>query len=241
MRVFAPLVLLLGCVLQAKCQLSAPTIKDYEGEYVYVDDGYADDDYQDLSKFLDEEMEKTGTSSRSTTISIIYSVIVLSGFLLNILGLVISQRCTAIQYSQKLFMQNLCISCLLLLISLVFSAHYRAYNDWILGGIMCKVLNCLKSLSMFCQCFFTVAVTADYVVMRKRPRIGSIRRTVMEILTVAVGWILALGFSIPMLIFAKTDRLGSERQMCTLFPGYDTRFQPLDSQFDDENTGEWFS
>uniref|UniRef100_H2XNS0 G-protein coupled receptors family 1 profile domain-containing protein n=2 Tax=Ciona intestinalis TaxID=7719 RepID=H2XNS0_CIOIN len=215
------MLLVLFFVYNVNAQLGEPSLTEDDGEYAYFEYDYKED-YNQLSDAIDKELMKMDVSPRTIVISIIYCVIVVAGLVLNVVGLVMTQRCTVIQYSQKLFMQNLCISSLLLVTSLAFSAQYRALRDWRLGSITCKLVNCLKTLSMFCQCYFAVAVAADYVVMRKRPGIGNIRRTVIEILTVGFGWMLAAGFSVPMLVFAETDAIGADRHMCTLFPWYKT-------------------
>ncbi|XP_078483106.1 kappa-type opioid receptor [Ciona intestinalis] len=215
------MLLVLLFVYNVNAQLGEPSLTEDDGEYAYFEYEYKED-YDQLSDAIDKELMKMDVSPRTIVISIIYCVIVVAGLVLNVVGLVMTQRCTVIQYSQKLFMQNLCISSLLLVTSLAFSAQYRALRDWRLGSITCKLVNCLKTLSMFCQCYFAVAVAADYVVMRKRPGIGNIRRTVIEILTVGIGWMLAAGFSVPMLVFAETDAIGADQHMCTLFPWYKT-------------------
>nr|CAB3264569.1 kappa-type opioid receptor [Phallusia mammillata] len=162
---------------------------------------------EELEKSLDQKIGEM-TSSRRYVISLVYFVIAVAGAVMNVVALVVSQRCSSLQYSQRLFMQNLCISCLLLILSKGFSAQYRLLETWMLGSIMCKLVNCVKALAIFAQAYFTVTLCADYVILRKRPRITDITRTILEIAAVVFGWVFSLAFAAPMLVFSEVENLG---------------------------------
>lgn len=108
------------------------------GDDQYGEVPYDNDSLQDLEKSLDEEIGPM-SSSRRYVISLVYFVIAVAGAVMNVAAIVISQRCSSLQYSQRLFMQNSCISSLLLILSMGFSAQYRLMETWMLGSVMCKV------------------------------------------------------------------------------------------------------
>lgn len=82
---------------------------------------------------------------------------------------------------------------------------------------MCfQVANSAKSLTIFTQAYFVVAVCADYVDLKKRPRKDGLARTIIEIATVTCGWLAALGYALPLLIFTDSDA-AVEHGQCRLF------------------------
>ncbi|CAK8685053.1 unnamed protein product [Clavelina lepadiformis] len=187
-----------------------------------------DGDYENFAKILDEEMKKQDvaqTSSRQVVMSAIYVAIAFFGFLLHIYALISTQKCRAVQYSQRLFMQNICIASLLLIVTLGFSSYHRAADQWPFGSVMCKIVSCLKSLSILAQSFFVTTLCTDYVVLKRKPRFAETKRTILEISVLIFGWVFSVSFASPILAFANTISFGDDENQteenCQLVIGDD--------------------
>jgi len=97
------------------------------------------DDTGEFEDFLDRENQKLAGTPRGFVIAAVYAVVIVAAVFMNLIAIVVSQRCSVLRYSQRLLMQNLCTSCLLLVLTMVFSALERLLDNWNPGPVLCKV------------------------------------------------------------------------------------------------------
>ena len=85
---------------------------------------------------------------------------------------------------------------------LPFNIAHMAMEDWIFGHFMCKFVSSVMFLNMFSSIFLLVIISVDRCVSVVFPVWGQNQRTVQKASVVVVlAWLLAIGLSIPSMIF----------------------------------------
>ncbi|CAN9513223.1 unnamed protein product [Ophioblennius macclurei] len=89
---------------------------------------------------------------------------------------------------------------------LPFTITYMAMKEWIFGYYMCKFASAIMFLNMFSSIFLLVIISIDRCVSVMFPVWAQNHRTVQKASVVVVlAWLLAMGLSIPSLLFREVD------------------------------------
>lgn len=97
---------------------------------------------------------------------------------------------------------SLAISDFVFCASLPLSIAYMALEEWIFGLFMCKFSSFIMFLNMFSSIFLLVIISVDRLVSVVLPVWAQNHRTARKAsVTVLLAWLLAMGLSVPSVIF----------------------------------------
>ncbi|XP_028312890.1 chemokine-like receptor 1 [Gouania willdenowi] len=99
---------------------------------------------------------------------------------------------------------SLAISDFVFCVFLPFSIVQTAMEEWIFGYFMCKFASTIMFLNMFSSIFLLVVISVDRCVSVMFPVWAQNQRTVKKAsVIVVVAWLLAIGLSVPSVIFRE--------------------------------------
>lgn len=141
------------------------------------------------------------TETFCVTLLVISAVIFLLGFCGNALVIWISGFKMKKTVNTTWYL-SLAISDFIFCVFLPFSITNMAMENWIFGYYMCKFVSAIMFLNMFSSIFLLVIISIDRCVSVMFPVWAQNYRTVQKAsVVVGVAWLLAMGLSIPSLIF----------------------------------------
>ncbi|XP_007088478.2 C-C chemokine receptor type 2 [Panthera tigris] len=133
----------------------------------------------------------------------LYSLVFISGFVGNLLVVLILINCKKLRGMTDVYLLNLAISDLLFLFTLPFWAHYAA-NGWVFGDVMCKTVTGLYHVGYFGGNFFIILLTVDrYLAIVHAVFALKARTVTFGAVTSAVTWAAAVVASLPGCVFNK--------------------------------------
>nr|XP_004662204.1 C-C chemokine receptor type 2 isoform X2 [Jaculus jaculus] len=148
----------------------------------------------------------------------LYSLVFISGFVGNMLVILILISCKKLKSMTDIYLFNLAISDLLFLLTLPFWAHYAA-NEWVFGNIMCMLLTGLYHIGYFGGIFFIILLTIDrYLAIVHAVFALKARTVTFGVITSGVTWVVAMFASLPGVIFTKSQEENSSRICSPYFP-----------------------
>lgn len=101
---------------------------------------------------------------------------------------------------------------------LPFTIAHTVMEEWVFGRFMCKFIPSVMFLNMFSSIFLLVIISVDRFVSVAFPVWAQNHRTVkMASVCVALAWLLAVGLSLPSVIFRE---VGSHMGKTTCFNNY---------------------
>ena len=168
---------------------------------------------------------------QNTLIPALYGVICLVGIVGNALAVyVLAQDGRARQTVANTFMLNLCVSDLLLLLSLPLWAVYYALGfHWPFGRLACKLCGAVLHLNLYASIFFIVCMSVDrYLAIVHPLRSQSCRDPRRAKVTCGVVWGLAWLCTTPTLVLRDTshyETLGVE--VCAMVYPHENWYQGL--------------
>lgn len=107
---------------------------------------------------------------------------------------------------------------------LPFNITQMVMEDWIFGHFMCKFVSFVMFLNMFSSIFLLVIISVDRCVLVISPVWAQNHRTIQKASVVVVlAWLLAIGLSIPSMIFRNvSSHMG--RTICyNKYPSHDSQ------------------
>ncbi|XP_066101714.1 C-C chemokine receptor type 5 [Saccopteryx bilineata] len=149
----------------------------------------------------------------------LYSLVFLSGFVGNLLVVLILITCKKLKSMTDIYLLNLAISDLLFLLTVPFWAYYAA-DHWVFGNEGCRLLTGLYFIGFFSGIFFIILLTIDrYLAIVHAVFALKARTVTFGVVTSGATWVVAVFASLPGIIFTKSQREGS-RYTCS--PHYPT-------------------
>ncbi|XP_014646834.1 PREDICTED: C-C chemokine receptor type 2 isoform X1 [Ceratotherium simum simum] len=144
----------------------------------------------------------------------LYSLVFISGFVGNMLVVLILINCKKLKSMTDIYLLNLAISDLLFLLTFPLWTHY-VINGWVLGDGMCKLFTGLYHVGYFGGIFFIILLTIDrYLAIVHAVFALKARTVTFGVMTSGVTWVVAVFASLPGIIFTKSqkeDFLGSDK------------------------------
>nr|XP_044992868.1 C-C chemokine receptor type 5 [Jaculus jaculus] len=154
----------------------------------------------------------------------LYSLVFISGFVGNVLVILILISCKKLKSMTDIYLFNLAISDLLFLLTLPFWAHYAA-NEWVFGNIMCKLLTGLYHIGYFGGIFFIILLTIDrYLAVVHAVFALKARTVTFGVMTSGVTWVVAIFASLPGIIFTRSQKEGFHYTCSPHFPNRQYHF-----------------
>ncbi|XP_016058227.1 PREDICTED: C-C chemokine receptor type 5-like isoform X2 [Miniopterus natalensis] len=161
-------------------------------------------DYIDYS--MSEPCQKTNVRQiASRLLPPLYSLVFISGFVGNLLVVLILIKCKKLKSMTDIYLLNLAVSDLLFLLTLPFWAHYSV-GQWVFGSVMCRLLTGLYFIGFFSGIFFIILLTIDrYLAIVHAVFALKARTVTFGAVTSGVTWVVAVFASLPGIIFTKAQ------------------------------------
>lgn len=148
----------------------------------------------------------------------LYSLVFVSGFVGNVLVVLILINCKKLKSMTDIYLLNLAASDLLFLFTIPFWAHYAA-EQWDFGNTMCQLLTGFYFIGFFSGIFFIILLTMDRYLAIVHAVFALKARTVpFGVVTSVVTWVVAVFASLPGIIFTRSQKEGSHRTCSPHFP-----------------------
>uniref|UniRef100_G3VAQ8 C-C motif chemokine receptor 1 n=2 Tax=Sarcophilus harrisii TaxID=9305 RepID=G3VAQ8_SARHA len=149
----------------------------------------------------------------------LYLMVFIIGLLGNSTVVLILTKYKRLKTMTNIYLLNLAISDLLFLITLPFWIHYDLQKHWVLGDAMCKLLSGLYYVGLYSEIFFIVLLTIDrYLAIVHAVFAIRIRKVVPSILTSIFTWVLAFLFSLPEIVFTRSQNENNDHTCSLHFP-----------------------
>ncbi|XP_004640736.1 C-C chemokine receptor type 3 [Octodon degus] len=149
----------------------------------------------------------------------LYSLVFIVGLLGNMVVIVILTKYRRLGIMTNIYLLNLAISDLLLLFTLPFWISYLAWNKWVFGHLMCKLLSGLYCMGLYSEIFFIILLTIDRYLAIVHAVFALRARTVtFGVITSVITWGLAGLAALPELIFHGTHGHFEELSCDVVYP-----------------------
>ncbi|XP_066101596.1 C-C chemokine receptor type 2 [Saccopteryx bilineata] len=138
----------------------------------------------------------------------LYSLVFLSGFVGNLLVVLILISCKKLKSMTDIYLLNLAISDLLFLLTFPVWIYCTA-NGWVSGNAMCKVFTGMYHIGYFGGIFFIILLTIDrYLAIVHAVFALKARTVTFGVVTSGATWVVAVFASLPGIIFTKSQNEG---------------------------------
>ncbi|XP_030606259.1 C-C chemokine receptor type 5-like isoform X2 [Archocentrus centrarchus] len=182
-------------------------VYDYSYEYSSID-------YDIIDLYAPCQYKRHG----ATFLPTIYTIFFLLGVLGNSLVFWVISCGVRLRSMTDVCLLNLAIADLLLVCSLPFLAH-QAWNQWVFGDIMCKVVLGIYHIVFYCGIFFISLMSIDrYLAIVHAVYALKARTRSFGMIAAAVTWLAGFLASFPELIFLKEQVVASGEKVCS--PGF---------------------
>lgn len=149
---------------------------------------------------------------------VLYGIFFLLGLLGNSLVIWVIVFGTRLRSMTDVCLLNLAVADLLLVCSLPFLAH-QAWDQWLFGDAMCKVVLGIFNIALYCGIFFVSLMSIDrYLAVVHAVYAMRARTRSFGMIAATVTWVAGFLASFPDLIFLKQQPGGNSSQFC--FPAY---------------------
>ncbi|XP_075048283.1 B2 bradykinin receptor-like [Mixophyes fleayi] len=142
---------------------------------------------------------------------VIENLFVISVFLLH------KNRCTV----AEIYLGNMAAADLIFVVSMPFWAIYVSNNfNWMFGSFLCVTVHSLLHLNLFSSNFFLMMISIDrYLAFVKTMSSGRMRRAGCAKVNCAISWIIAIGVSLPKVVFGRLIFITSlNTTICVVLP-----------------------
>ncbi|XP_033854635.3 C-C chemokine receptor type 4-like [Acipenser ruthenus] len=187
-------------------------------EYNYNDS--EEFDYNSLSEYVPCIKDNIG----STFLPTVYSLLFVTGLMGNTLVFWVLIKCVKLRSMTDVSLLNLAVSDLLFVFSLPFLACY-AKDQWIFGGVMCKIILGCYSIGFYSGIFFVTLMSIDRYLAIVHA-VYALRTRTVKYGTIAsiVVWLVSLLVSFPEIIYNQKI----DDNISTCRPKYpDSNIKPL--------------
>lgn len=157
----------------------------------------------------------------ATFLPVLYTVFFLLGFVGNSLVSWVIIFGTRLRSMTDVCLLNLAIADLLLVCSLPFQAH-QAWDQWLFGDAMCKIVLGTFNIAFYCGIFFVCLMSIDrYLAVVHAIYAMRARTRSFGVIAATVTWMAGFLASFPDLLFLKLHPENNSTQVCeTLYPSF---------------------
>jgi hypothetical protein len=115
------------------------------------------------------------------------------------------------------YLLNLAISDFFYVVFIPILIITMYYEKWIFGSFMCKLYLTMAYLCQFSSVFILVILSIDrYMSVLYPGKVASLRNSLRAKLIIIFTWILAILFSLPIVILTKLHNVGSDTWQCAI-------------------------
>lgn len=200
--------------VQLFCAVTSPVTESMTE--VFTELSTIDDYYYNFNWSFGEtcKYEKHG----ATFLPVLYLVFFLLGLVGNSLAIWVTAFGTRLRSMTDVCLLNLAVADLLLVCSLPFQAH-QAWDQWLFGDAMCKIILGSFNIAFYCGIFFVCLMSIDrYLAVVHAVYAMRARTRSFGAIAAAVTWMAGFLASFPDLLFLKVHPEDKPQVCQTLYP-----------------------